>query len=144
MKINKIYLIGALLLMLCLANIAYAQDNSIHRHSGKLVAVDTTGEWLNPNNPGVGWMKVIVSMEIGGITYFFTIYMTRAEYNSLKSQEGKNITISFHWDGKGHRIFDGWYPDYLNGIENPSTPIPNELKHRHGESCSPVPIDPNW
>jgi len=138
MKImKKTYLIGAILfLMLCL-NVAHA--GPIIQQSGKLIDVEETGRSFGCPQK----FEVILTMEINGVTIYLTMWVPWDEIDDLIEAKGRMITICYHWDGNGRRIFDAFYLDSLNGIQSPSIPIPDYLKHRHGEAYAPV-LDPNW
>ena len=131
---KKVYFIGVILfLMLCL-NVAYASP----KQYGKLIDVEKTGQIDDE-----GRCEVIVTMEINGVTIYLTMWMYQTDIDELKGVKGQMISIYYHWDGNGHRIYDRWAPGNPDGIQYPPT-IPNELKHRHGALNSPIPIDPNW
>lgn len=76
---------------------------------GKLVSVEPTGEGPDENKRS----EYRVTMIISGITVCLEMWMTEDEYTELKGAEGEMITISYHWDGEGHRIYDGFeYGDH--------------------------------
>ncbi len=136
---KKAYFIGVILfLMLCL-NIAYAGPTV--KQYGKLIDVEKTGQVDGDR------YQVIVTMEINGVTIYLTMWMTDNEFNEINKQsnKGRMITIYYHWDGNGRRIYDGFKYGNPDGIQYPPTiSVPEELKHRHGALNSPIPIDPNW
>ena len=37
---------------------------------------------------------------------YFRMWMTPEDAAELKKATGQNITIYYHWDGEGHRIYD--------------------------------------
>ena len=108
MKIKHIIQTIVLLMVAVTLSVGYVSEPLIEsakqQQTGTLIGVEQIG--TTPDDEGR--YEYIVTMNINGLTTYFRIWMKHGEAAELRGVIGQVITIYYHWDGEGHRIYDGF------------------------------------